>query len=66
MACSAETRTQYYATLGRTTVNLFRQIKDVNPGVLHDLKSIFEKFPCNEWIAVPLDRTVSVGNSSLE
>lgn len=58
-----QTRTQSYTSataLGLNAMNSFKSIKDINPKVIQDLTDIFEKFPCNKWVSIPLERTVSI------
>lgn len=54
-----QTITEQYATLASTAIDSFKKIKDINPKIIEDLTGIFEKFPCNKWVSIPIEKTVS-------
>lgn len=58
-----QTRAETYrraTALGLKAIESFKKIIDIDPEVIEDLTGIFEKFPCNTWVSIPLERTVSV------
>lgn len=60
MTCPTDDRTKHFTALGTKIIDTFKQVKDINPKVIQDFNSVFEKFPCNEWISIPLERIVSL------